>query len=894
MRLSDVVFRARALFRRAAVDSELDAELRAHLEHQTAKHMAAGVSREAAERLACLELGGVEQVKEDCRDARGVWLAQTVLQDARYACRLLRKDAGFSAIAILTMALGIGASTTVFSVVNAILLKPLPYPAAEEIVLPWRLPPRGVNLGFAELPWGRNEFLTFAQQTKAFASLGAFLGDSFNLTGAGEPVRLEGVRASAGLFPSLGVAPALGRVFSAEEDRPGREHEVVLSHRLWLERFGGNRAVVGSSVNLNGAPYTVVGVMPTGFAFPRAAEMPGSFTLPREAQLWVPLALPPGPTKRGEPSELAVVGRLQRGVAAAAGQADLDLFALRMDRQFPQAKGWFSSRVAPLRAQVAGETRRPLLLMLGAVGIVLLIACSNVANLLLTRAIARARELSLRAALGASNERLVGQLVTESVLLSIAGGAVGVFVALAGIRFARTFGPANVPRLADVTLDVPVLAFALGASMITGLLFGLVPAFTAVRGADGQALKEGSLRSTAGTRSTRVRNALLVAEVALALVLVIASGLLARTFVHLLHVDAGFDPEHVVTFELTLPPSRYANLDRIVALYGTALERLRALPGVEAAGIGETVPMGGAGESTGVRIAGRAASRTREQPFANYTIASPGFFASVGTPLLRGRDFNETDTAESMPVAIVNRAMAEKFWPGEDAVGKGVGLPISSFDMTIVGVVANVKHRTVREEATPEMYVPYTQKPWPSMSTMHVAIRARAEPAALVSSVRAAISAIDPDLPLARVATLSSIVDDAMAQPRFSMLLVSAFGALALALACIGLYGAVSYSVIDRTPEIGIRLALGAERRRIVAMVLSQAMRVTGAGIGAGLAVAYVMLRTMTSFLYGIESTDGPTFAAVSLTLFAVAFLACCIPARRATRVDPMIAMRAE
>ena len=894
MNVSDLRFRARALFRRAAVESELDAELHAHLERQIEKHMAAGIARDAAERLARVELGGVAQVKEECRDARGVWLAETLLQDARFALRLLRKNASFSAIAILTMALGIGASTTVFSVVNAILLKPLPYPSAEEIVLPWRLPPRGVNLGFAELPWGRHEFLTFTQQTKAFASLGAFLGDSFNLTGGAEPVRLEGVRASAGLFPALGVAPAIGRVFTADEDRGGREHEVVLSHRLWIERFSGDPAVLDRTVNLNGAAYTVVGVMPPGFAFPRAAEMPGSFTFPREAQLWVPLALPPGPTKRGEPSELAVVGRLRRGVGVEAAQADLDMFALYMDRQFPQAKGWFTSKIAPLRAQVAGETRRPLLLMLGAVGIVLLIACSNVANLLLTRSIARARELSLRAALGASNERLVAQLVTESVLLSIAGGAAGVFIALAGIRCARMFGPANIPRLADVTLDLPVLAFALGASTVTGLLFGLVPAFTAVRGADAHALKEGSLRSTAGARSTRVRNALLVAEVALALVLVIASGLLARTFVHLLHVDAGFDPEHVVTFEMTLPPARYADIDRIVALYRRALERLRTLPGVQAAGIGETVPMGGAGESTGVRIAGRASSRDREQPFANYTIASPGYFGSVGTPLLRGRDFDETDAADSMPVAIVNRAMAEKFWPGQNAVGKAVGLPIAAFDMTIVGVVANVKHRSVREDATPEMYVPYTQKPWPSMSTMHVAIRGRGEPAALLSSVRAAIRTIDPDLPLANVTTLSSILGDAMAQPRFSMLLVSAFGALALALACIGLYGAVSYSVVDRTAEIGIRIALGAERRRIVAMILRQGMRVAGAGIAVGLVVAFVILRTMTSFLYGIESTDAPTFAIVALTLFAVALLACCMPARRATQVDPMIAMRAE
>ncbi len=821
--------------------------------------------------------------------------AETFLQDARFALRLMRKDAAFSAIAILTMALGVGATTAVFSVVNAILLKPLPYPSAEEIVLVWALPPHGVNyLGFNELPWSRTEFLTFSGQTKTFASLGAFVGDSFNLTGAGEPIRLEGVRASAGLFPSLGVAPALGRMFTADEERGGRDHEVVLSHRLWLERFGGDPAVVDRSVNLDGAAYTVVGVMPPGFAFPRAAEMPGSFTLPREAQVWVPLALPVGPRKRGEPSELAVVGRLRRGVSMNAAQAELDLFATQMDRQVPQAKGWFTSKVVPLRTQIAGETVRPLLLMLAAVGVVLLIACSNMANLLLTRSIARARELSLRAALGASNARLVRQLVTESMLLSIAGGAAGAVVALAGIRFAQRFGPPNVPRLADVTLDWPVLAFALAASALTGVAFGLVPAVVSARGAAGQALKEGSLRSTAGTRSSRLRNVLLVAEVALALVLVLASSLLAQTFVHLLHVDAGFDPEHVVTFEMTLPASRYADLDRIVALYRTALERLRTLPGVEAAGIGETVPLAGTGESTVVRIAGRATSRDQERPFANYTIASPGYFASVGAPLLRGRDFNEADVADSMPVAIVNRAMAEKFWPGQTAVGKAVGMPIASFDMTIIGVVANVKHSSVREEATPEMYVPYTQKPWPSMLTMHAVIRTRGEPAALLSSVRGAIRVIDPDLPLANIAMLSSIADGAMAQARFSMLLVSAFGALALTLACVGLYGAVSYAVLDRTPEIGMRLALGAGRRRIMAMVLLQAARVTGAGIAIGVMVAFATLRMMASFLYGIESTDALTFVGVALSLLIVALLACYIPARRATRVDPMVAMRGE
>jgi predicted permease len=819
---------------------------------------------------------------------------ETCAQDARYAVRLLRKDLSFGAVAILTIALGVGASTAVFSVVNAILLKPLPYPQPERIVLPLGRAPQGVNLGFDELPWSRATFQTFSAQTKTFASVGAFLGDSFNLTGLGEPLRLEGIRASAGFFPSLGVAPALGRFFTADEDKQGREQEVVLSHRLWTERFGGDPAIVDRGITLNGATYTVVGVMPPGFAFPRASEMPRSFVLPREAQLWVPLALPAGPTRRGEPSELALVGRLRPGVGPEAAQVELDLFATQMDRQFPQAKGWFTSRVVRLRDQVAGDTSRPLWLLLAAVGVVLLIASANVATLLLTRSVARTRELSLRAALGAPGGRLIRQLVTESLLLSGVGGAGGVALAVLGIRFAKAFGPANIPRLSEVSLDVPVLAFALAASAATGLVFGLVPAFAAVRGTAADALKEGGARSGGSPRAARLRGTLLVVEVALALVLVIASVLLVRTFVHMLHADGGFDAEQAVTFEMTLPPSKYAELDQIVALYRSTLDRLRALPGVAAAGIGETVPMGGEGESTGVRIPGWPTTRDQDRPFANYTIASPGYFAAVGTPLLRGRDFVDADGAASLPVAIVNRAMADKYWPGQNVVGKAVGLPIASFDMTIVGVVADVKHHSLRERTVPEMYVPYTQKPWPSMLTMHVVLRTRTEPSALMANVRAAIRGIDPDLPIANVASLATIVSDAMAPPRFSMLLLGAFGAIALSLACVGLYAAVSYSVVDRTTEIGIRVALGAERWSIVAMVLREAVRITGLGIGVGLLLAVAVLRTMTGFLYGIESTDAPTFAMVAAVLFGVALLACYIPARRATRVDPMVAMRSE
>jgi putative ABC transport system permease protein len=890
--LSDLLFRLKALFRRRALDAELDGELREHLDRLIHKHVAAGLPRDEAVRRARLEFGGLTQTAEACRDVRGISLVETTTRDLRYAARVLRRDAAFTAIAFVTLALGIGATTTVFSVVRAILLKPLPYGEVDRVVMPLRQAPPGVELGFDEIPWGRVDFLAEANSTRAFSALGAFRGDSFNLTGSGEPVRLEGLRASAGFFPALGVAPELGRWFTAEEDEIGREHEVVLSDRVWRERFSGDSSIVGRAIDLNGAPYAVVGVMPPEFTFPRASEMPGSITLPRETELWVPLALPRGGPIRGEPSELAVVGRLARGVTATEAQAELDLFARDMERQIPAGKGWFDSRVTPLARQVTGETRRPLLLLLAAVLVVLLVACFNVASLLLTRAIARGSELTLRAALGAGRGRLVRQLVTESVLLAVVGGSGGIVCAFAGVSFVRAFAPATIPRLDEVRLDPAVLAFAVAVSVATGILFGLAPALVAARADLSPALKEAA-RSSGGGRGLRLRNALLVVEIALAVVLIIASVLLGRTFGHLLGAKGGFDADRVLTFELTLPTSRYPDLDRIVRLYHDALERLRQVPGVVSAGVSEVVPLDGAGESTAIRLSDRPTPVSREEvPFANYTILSPGYLAAVGTPVLRGRDFLESDTAEAMPVAIVNEALARKYWPGQDALGKPIRVPINKHDRTIVGIVADVKHLSVREAPAPEMFVPYTQKPWPSMQTMHVAVRTGTDPVSMAAATRAAIQSVDPELPLARVTTLAAIVDEAVAPPRFSMLLVSAFGAVALVLACVGLYGAVSYAVVERTQEIGIRLALGASRANVYRLVIGKGVQVTLLGLVLGLVAAAGILRAISGFLYGVEATDPATFAVVSGALVAVSLAALFVPARRATRVGPIVALR--
>jgi predicted permease len=820
---------------------------------------------------------------------------RTLLQDLKYGLRIHAKTVGLTAIAVLTLALGIGACTAVFGVVDAILLRPLPYSNSEKIVIPWRLVPKGVELGYDKIPWGDRDFQLFLRESKTFQDLGAFRSQSFTLMGVEEPVLLEGLRASAGFFSVLGVSPVVGRTFTAEEDQVGHEHVVILSFELWQDRYAGSRGALGRPMELNGEAYTIIGVMPQGFTFPHANEMPGSFSFPREAQLWVPLALPPT-SNLGDPDELAVFGRLKPGLSIEDAQAEMDVFAKREDREYPKAKGWFNSQIIPLDTQVVGDTRIPLLLMLGAVGAVLLIACSNVASLLLTRSLVRRREFTVRAALGAGHRRLVRQVLTESLLLAIAAGILGVGLGEAGIFLVKVFGPANIPRLQEASLDFRVFVFAFAVTIITGVLFGLAPAVGAIRKNLAESLKEGGQRSGGSPTGPRIRKLLIVSQVALALVLVIAAGLVTKTFYRLLSVEGGFNAGQVLTFEVSLLDTKYTDNDKIVTLYDKLLRQMQAVPSVKAVGIVEVVPMGGAPESTVIRILDHPVTNEKEKPYASYTIASPGYFSAVGTPLLRGRDFQESDKGDSIPVTIINSAMAKKFWPGEDPIGKQVGLGSLKYPpMLIIGMVADVKHISFREEAGPEMYVPYTQKPWPSMLRMQVAVRTMADPTTVTGSVRSAIRSVDPDLPMAKVATLTTLADNSMAQPRFAMLLLGCFGALALVLASVGMYGVISYSVTQRTQEFGIRMALGAQRRDIFKMVLGQGGRLAGLGVLIGLLTALLTTQLMSGYLFGVSATDPFVYgAAVSALLVSVALLACYVPARRATRVDPMIALREE
>jgi putative ABC transport system permease protein len=691
------------------------------------------------------------------------------------------------------------------------------------------------------------------------------------------------------------VVPALGRAFTPEEDQPGREFEVILSDQLWRDRFGADPGILGRAITLNSASYTVIGVMPRGFSFPHAKEMPAVLTFPPRIQLWVPLDIPAAP--RG-PQDLAVIGRLNPGFTREQAAAELRIYGDRMEKDFHGTGPWYNPNVVPLAQQVVGDTRLPLLLILAAVGVVLLIASPNVASLLLTRSLGRKREFTFtqrtRSRTRPSDPPASDRESVASSDQRRGWNSVGRGRPVFGEDFrAREHSAPSRrrPRAASFLLRNRDHA-GRGNSVRT---------CTGARSSRQnlvESLKESGQRSASGGAHAKLRNALLVSEVALALVLVISAVLLVRTFHRMLEADAGFNPTRVLTFQLSLPDAKYKDTDRMAELYQKALHALQSLPGVQAAGLVSEVPMGGSTDSTVIRVPDHPRASDKDHPYANYSFASPGYFSAIGTPLLRGRDFLETDTAGSMHVTIINSAMAKKFWPGQDPIGREVGVEDTRWPTrAVIGIVADIKHNSLRDAPAPEMYVPYTQneiKIWPSMQTMQAALRTKADPAALTASVREALRSVDADLPLANVTTLAGLVDDSMVQPRFSLLLVGSFGGLALVLAMIGMYGVISYSVQQRTQEIGIRMALGASRGAVLRMILGLGAQLAALGIAIGLLASWMVTRTMESFLYQVRATDPLTFAAVSTALMCVALAACYIPARRAMSVDPNVALRYE
>ena len=798
-----------------------------------------------------------------------------MFSDLRYAFRQLVKNPGFTGVAILTLALGIGACTAIFSVVNGVLLRPLDFPQPDRIVVI-----RETNLPqFPEFSVSPPNYLDWAKQTKSWQYLAAYSGAQVNLTGEGEPQRLVGVKATAHYFDVYQIKPVLGRTFVPEEDAPGRDHVVVLSHAFWQRVFGSETNVVGRAIQLNGEPYTVIGVAPPHFG--EASKV----------DTWVPMGFKPDETAadaRGG-HYLNVVGRLRPSVNITSARSELELLAAQLARQYPDSNLGWGVTMSPILDYSVRDVRPILYTLLGAVGCVLLIACANIGNLLLARATARHRELSIRTALGASRARLVRQLLTESILLGLAGGAAGVLVARWGLDLLLTLAPSTLPRTNDIHLDASVLIFSLALSALTGVIFGIAPALLAAHTDVQEGLKQGARGST--DARGRLRGALVVVEVAFALVLLGGAGLLARSFMRLTHVDPGFAPEHATVLRLALPEKKYEKSEQQLAFADALLSRLRALPGIQAAGLTHSLPLI-SDWVLGFKIEGRPEVRPADLPSTNYYSVTPDYFPAMGIRLIRGRLFNQHDDARAPRVAIINETLARQFFPNEDPIGKRI-LVTNGPDVwrQIVGIVGDIKQYGVDKETTSQTYEPYAQYPFRSLN---VVLRTSDSGASLAGALRPAVYAVDKDQPVGTIQPLEEILGATIAKQRFAMLLLIVFSSVALVIAAVGIYGVMAYSVVQRTGEFGIRMALGAQRSDVLRLVLSYAGKLVSLGLVIGLGATFAASRLMGSMLFQTNAHDPLTFSLTTLLLAAVAIAACLLPAHRATRVNPIEALRTE
>ncbi|HEU0178676.1 MAG TPA: ABC transporter permease [Blastocatellia bacterium] len=877
-------------FWRQRKSEELDAEIRSHLDQAIRDRIERGETPEQARANAIREFGNVGLVKEVTREMWGWASLDRFAQDLRFGLRMLRKKPGFSLVAILTLALGIGANTAIFSVVNAVLLRPLPYAQAERLVALWS---NLLRPGLEKLALSAPEFKDFKEQCRAFEQMAAYDVRNLSLTGVEEPELLPGAFVSPQSFALLGVQPALGRAFQAEEDQPGREQVAILSHALWQRRFGADAGLLGRSVTLDGKPVTVIGVMPGDFRFPE-----------NEVQVWLPLVITADlltENNRGS-HYLNVIARLKPDVTVTQAKSEVVAIAQRMAKEHAGVyRGGYGASVVPLHEEVVGNVQWLLLILFGAVGLVLLIACGNVMNLLLVRAAQREKEIAVRLTLGATRFRLIRQLLTESVLLSLLGGGLGLLLAAWGVRALVVLGPADIPRLDEIDMDYRALGFTLATSILTGLLFGLAPVMQSSRLRLSESLKDRRGASDS-PRRRRLSDALVVAEFALALVLLMGAGLLFRSFLQLQEVKPGFRVEGLLSLRLILPQSKYPDFTRQTAFFQQAIESLDTQSGVESAGAISVLPLSGRTSDRSFRIEGRAVPPGQAGPDEELRMVSADYFRTMGIPLVKGRSFSDRDLPDSPRVALINEALKKRYWPDEEAIGKRIafsGLRENKPDWCeIVGVVADVRHSGLDVPAMPEVYLPFRQSLFSvadsNLRSLYLVIRTAADPLSGMAMARGRIAALDKDQPLTDIRTMEQRLNGSIAQRRFNMLLLGLFAAVALTLAALGIYGVLSYAVTQRTREIGIRLALGAAPRDVLGLVLLQGVALVLAGVALGLIAALAVTRLLADLLYGVGATDAMTFIVIPLLLGSVALLACWIPARRATKVDPLIALRHE
>ena len=879
--------RLRALRQRETVINDIDREMRSHLELQVEANIRAGMSPAEAREKAMRSFGNVNRAVDAAYDVKGGGLLETLSQDIRYGVRMLAKHKAFTTIAVITLALGIGANTAIFSVVNELLLSPLPYRDAERIVMLWEVSPGGRRQNTTS----RTNFRSWRDQSSSYEAIAAFSDQRFNLTGDNEPEELSVQLATPEMFKVLGVDPIAGRTLLPEDAEAGKPPVAVLSYALWQRRFGGQAGVIGQPITLNSVKFTVIGVMPPNFQF-HIKHRSGTG---RPAELWTVLPMPMGTTANQRGRFLSVVARLKDGVTVDQAAAELRTIEARLSDEAPEYNKNYSAEVLPLREQFFGNVRRPLWLMLGAVGFVLLIACANVANLLLSLATSREKEIAIRAALGARRGRIVRQLLTESLLLALLGSILGLGFAWLGIKALMLISPRDLVNLHSVGLNVTVLLWTLGVSVLTGIIFGLAPALQISRLNLNDSLKEGGKSDSGGASGSRkLRNALVVSEIALAVVLLASAGLLIRSFIRLQQVDRGFSTDNILTMVIRLPEARYPEDAQLVTFFNQALERLRQLPNVRSAGMVNFLPLyGGLGSSTGFKIEGQPEPPPGQGPGADVRVVDAGYFQTMGIPLLRGRNFSDAELKGPRKVILINDALARKYFPNEDPIGRRLDVAMfeTPFWAEIVGVVGNVRYDSLIDESPPAVYYTHPDLAYPFMTLV---VRTDRDPVAIAPSIQREIRSIDPNQPLSDVRTMDQVMSEWVGRSRFNTLLLGLFAGLATLLSAVGIFGVMNYSVALRTHEIGLRLAIGAQPRQVLMLILKQGLVLTIVGVVLGLAAAFALTRLLSGLLFGVEAVDVTTFTTISLLLVLVSLMACYLPARRAMKIDPLSALRYE